>query len=231
MNRILTFIFLFFVFLSYGQFSHSPEPMEISTPIDNKDHEFTLTINIDKDTSYNIYWEVYKDLDTWQEGWATQICDLHLCYVDNFDKSPNSKPNIMRKGSYEFFIHFKPYGIEGCSSFQLALFADEERTIEVDRVNMIIKNCAVSTDDVINKNQIKVYPNPASDFFSLTNSSQVNKVTLYNMFGAEIKSFYHYNNAQHQIGELKPGMYLLRMFDKDNNTIKTVKLNKTYSGA
>jgi hypothetical protein len=51
------------------------------------------------------------------------------------------------------------------------------------------------------------------------------------MFGREIKSFYHYNNAQHEIGELKSGMYILKMIDEKGRLVKTMKLNKVYSGA
>ncbi|MBK8626318.1 MAG: T9SS type A sorting domain-containing protein [Saprospiraceae bacterium] len=77
---------------------------------------------------------------------------------------------------------------------------------------------------------IKVFPNPTTDFFQISNSLNIKKVVVYNMFGKEVKSFFHYNNAQHDVNDLKTGMYIVKMMDERNKVIKSVKLNKNYSG-
>ncbi|MFZ1749781.1 MAG: T9SS type A sorting domain-containing protein [Saprospiraceae bacterium] len=77
---------------------------------------------------------------------------------------------------------------------------------------------------------LKVFPNPTSDYFQITNSVNVKKIVVYNLFGKEVKSFYNYNNAQHEISDIKVGMYMVKMFDERNKVIKSVKLHKNFSG-
>lgn len=78
--------------------------------------------------------------------------------------------------------------------------------------------------------ELKVFPNPTSDFFQISNSVNVKKVIVYNMFGKEVKAFFHYSNAQHDINDLKAGMYIVKMIDERNKIVKSVKLNINFSG-
>jgi hypothetical protein len=79
---------------------------------------------------------------------------------------------------------------------------------------------------------IKVFPNPAVDYIQISNGSfVVKKIVILNIFSKEVKSFQHYNNAQHDISELKPGLYIIRMVDEKNKVIRSLKFNKTYDGA
>ena len=50
------------------------------------------------------------------------------------------------------------------------------------------------------------------------------------MFGKEVKSYFHYANALHDVSEIKAGMYIVKMLDEKNKVVKSVKLNKTYAG-
>ncbi len=77
---------------------------------------------------------------------------------------------------------------------------------------------------------IKVFPNPASDYFQINNGVNVKRVVVYNMFGKEIKSFFHYTNAQHEISDLKAGLYMVKMLDDRNKIVKSIKLHKNLSG-
>jgi hypothetical protein len=79
---------------------------------------------------------------------------------------------------------------------------------------------------------IKVFPNPAVDYIQIANGSfVVKKIVILNIFSKEVKSFQHYNNAQHDISELKPGLYIIRMVDDKNKVIRSLKFNKNYDGA
>lgn len=77
----------------------------------------------------------------------------------------------------------------------------------------------------------KVYPNPTVDYFQITNGSNIKKVVVYNMFGKEVKSYFHYNNAQHEVSDLKSGMYIVKLIDERNKVIKSIKLHKNITGA
>ncbi|MFN8337653.1 MAG: T9SS type A sorting domain-containing protein [Saprospiraceae bacterium] len=77
---------------------------------------------------------------------------------------------------------------------------------------------------------IKVYPNPTVDYFQITNGLNIRKVVVYNMFGKEVKSYFHYNNAQHEVSDLKSGMYIVKLLDERNKVIKSIKLHKNITG-
>jgi len=129
-----------------------------------------------------------------------------------------------------FQLHFKPNGVSGSSVVGVKLYADKNFTQEVYSTTINISSTTSSTKDLNNVN-IKLFPNPASEYFQVTNASSVKKVVLYNMFGKEVKTYFHYNNAQHEISDLKTGMYIVKMLDDRNKVIKSLKLNKSFGGA
>ncbi len=231
MKHLYTFAFVLICFAIHAQITHLPAPAKMVAPKDSTDVKLTITYKAEFDDQTKIYWKIIKDSLTWKDAWFSYLCDNELCYDRNVDRSSPSIPNTFSTGDYKWDFHFQPSGVEGGTIVQLVLYTDKGLTDEVYRTKIYINVDPTSTQQIIGLNQIKVFPNPASEYFSITNYSNVDKVKVYNMFGAEIKSFFHYNNAQHQIDELKSGMYLLRMFDKNNKVIKTLKLNKINSGA
>jgi hypothetical protein len=73
---------------------------------------------------------------------------------------------------------------------------------------------------------IRVFPNPAIDYFQVVNGQNVRKIVIFNIFGKEVKSFVHSANAQYDVTDMNAGMYLVRMLDDKNKVVKSVKLHK-----
>jgi hypothetical protein len=48
--------------------------------------------------------------------------------------------------------------------------------------------------------------------------------------GKEVKTFFNYNNANHDVSDLRKGIYMVRMLDAKNRVIKTVRLSKNVDG-
>ena len=230
MKFLYTFLIVFSAFALSAQISHRPNPLAIKAHKDSTDVKLNVYLNNEADTTYEMYWKLVKDTSTWMKEWATYICDSQLCYNDNRDY--NSLANSWPKGETKLEFHFKPNGKDGCTIIKLILYGDKNFTQEIYRTSININNCISNSVNVaVPSSNIKLYPNPASEYFQISNDSNVDKIKVYNMFGREIKSFYHYNNAQHEIGELKSGMYILKMIDEKGRLVKTMKLNKVYSGA
>lgn len=72
---------------------------------------------------------------------------------------------------------------------------------------------------------IKLYPNPANNYFKLNEST--NKVEIISLSGQVVKSFDKNQAADHQfsISDLKTGLYMVKVLD-GNNEIKIFKLLK-----
>lgn len=230
MKIFYTFILGFFTLALSAQLTHKPNPLTITAPVDSLDVKLKIYFKLDKDTTFDIHWKLFKDSVTWQKEWQTQVCDLNLCYLDNRDSNNPNLPNEFKVGDNLFELHFKPNGKFGSTLLTLVLYTDRSFTEEIYRAKINVNDYRSNVANISSPINIKVYPNPASEYFQINNGTNIDKIKLYNMFGREIKSFYHYNNAQHEIGDLKSGMYLLKMLDDKNRLIKTVKLNKVFSG-
>ena len=210
--------------------SHKPEQIKLNSPlpIDSSDTHVDIIFNVEKDTTYTVYWKVFKDPNTWMAPWATYVCDKVLCYGENRDY--NSAENEMGKGEHLFQFHFRPYAKAGCTVVELVLYGDSRFSEEIYRVKIDINGCLSSTtQSIVLGSKVKVYPNPANEYFQLDNDDNVDKLRLFDISGREVKTFIHFKNAQHIIGDLKSGMYFLQLFDEKNRSIKTVKLNKVSS--
>ena len=71
--------------------------------------------------------------------------------------------------------------------------------------------------DNVDNQQLALYPNPAKDVLRINNITDNQEVTIYSMNGATIKRVVVSDNAEINISELRPGMYVVstgRMFSK-----------------
>lgn len=78
---------------------------------------------------------------------------------------------------------------------------------------------------------LKVFPNPAVEYFQITESFSARKISIYTMFGREVKSFTYQRDSQYNISDLKTGMYIVKIMDENNKIIKAIKLQKNFVGA
>lgn len=75
--------------------------------------------------------------------------------------------------------------------------------------------------------EVKVYPNPATDYIALSNISNVKKIAIYNLLGRQMKSFTcHSADEKHYVGDLPRGMYLVQIISNNDKIIKTQRVNK-----
>lgn len=84
---------------------------------------------------------------------------------------------------------------------------------------------ALSTNDFQGKNNITLVPNPAYNYFTL--SEQIERAEIYSITGQLVKSFQSINAVDYQfnIEDLNSGVYLVKTFDQNEQT-KTIKLIK-----
>lgn len=104
---------------------------------------------------------------------------------------------------------------------------------EFDALPIFKSGCsaALSTNDILaSTSEIKVYPNPTSDFINLKffGTNQLLKITLYNSIGAVVKTITHkkYSSIQHSlrvdISSLPKGNYFLHYQTKGISKTKKV---------
>ncbi|MDA9344180.1 T9SS type A sorting domain-containing protein, partial [Algibacter sp.] len=80
---------------------------------------------------------------------------------------------------------------------------------------------ALSTNEFELKKNIKLFPNPSSEFIQVSNLESKEFYGIYNILGTEIKNGFISNNEQIDIKNFTNGLYFIR-FD-NGNTIKFIK--------
>jgi hypothetical protein len=74
--------------------------------------------------------------------------------------------------------------------------------------------------------KIGVFPNPASSYFTLTETKEIDRLVIYDILGRKVKTFGVNGNQQFVINDLPAGNYLIDLINKDQKTIKTLRLQK-----
>ncbi|MBK9256353.1 MAG: T9SS type A sorting domain-containing protein [Saprospiraceae bacterium] len=231
MVKNLLFILLVVCSLNLsGQFTYSPSPATINIPASSGDHKLDIIINNAQDSTYEVYWKIEKS-SNFNSNWITYLCDLTTCYFFNVDEIDPEKPNLMPMGNHKFEFHFIPEGVAGTTTVKLNLYQDKAMTQQIMSINIPINASSTSSSKDIQTSTVKVFPNPAVDYFQVTNGSGVKKVVLYNVLGKEVKVFNNSHNSLHDVSDLKKGLYIVRMFDDKNKLLKVVRLNKSSDGA
>jgi hypothetical protein len=76
------------------------------------------------------------------------------------------------------------------------------------------------------KIDIKIFPNPATDYIELTNSKLVAKVMVFSIVGRQVAAFETAEGDKFFVGDLPRGMYLVQMLGSKGDILSTQRLNK-----
>jgi hypothetical protein len=80
---------------------------------------------------------------------------------------------------------------------------------------------------VVLQDDIRLYPNPAGDYFSIENAISIQTVEIINVVGRTVKTYRNMNSLDNfYIGDLSPGLYMVRIIDDAGKLLKTIRLHK-----
>ena len=103
-------------------------------------------------------------------------------------------------------------------------FAHKGGTV-TDRFELLFSSGAVSNIENLKNAEIKIYPNPASEFINVQLSDNMSnaKLKIYNISGVLVKDIELNDNSDKiNINELAKGMYIVEI--KSNNSTKTQRI-------
>lgn len=153
---------------------------------------------------------------------SAAICDNILCY----DPSVNQSDFSIAKGdSANFDFHYYPNGSGGAAVYKVML--QEVGNIENNTdVTFTMNEVTTNAFGFVGQEDVRVYPNPATDYFSVDGVDQLKEVIVYNLVGQEVKRYKASVKAKYDVSELMRGLYLVRLVDGKEKVIKTVRLSK-----
>ncbi len=93
--------------------------------------------------------------------------------------------------------------------------------LSIDSQTSFSTNCSTLTADTIDKFNVSLYPNPASNlvYFSTPNSIQINKIEITDVFGKIITKTLNPNRSL-SVGHLSKGLYFIKLSSNEQSVIK-----------
>ncbi len=89
----------------------------------------------------------------------------------------------------------------------------------------LFEGCTVGTSTV-GAAPVRLFPNPATSFFSLENAENVATIRVFSMDGREVKQFETAPGGQYPIEELPIGTYILSVQNRNGEIIGALELRK-----
>lgn len=72
---------------------------------------------------------------------------------------------------------------------------------------------------------LRVYPNPTTDYIKVSNNDVVGQVAVYNLAGRKIKSFKYSNGQKYYLNDLPRGMYLVQLISTNHRRLATRRVS------
>lgn len=166
-------------------------------------------------------------------GWEVLVCDNESCYppfvysnvIPEFDL--NMPVVLQPGGTTNMDVHVKPNQLPGSTVVTIQLTAANDTTVIATGTYHFGASITSSSSQPWGARQdIRVFPNPTTDYFQLTPGSKVSRVTVYNTLGRQVRTFDAYDGRRYSLAGLSDGMYLVSLIDGARGNIKTIRVIK-----
>lgn len=200
---------------------------------DGKHSEHLLTINVTNTDSVDriLVWDRIEEVVP--ASWTgTQMCENGICHF--FTVSTDTmllKPGVVSPLEFHF-ANDSAIG-DGYVKFHLYVQRDSIRTAQDIVFTMSAFRDITSVGSVsIGKPDIQVYPNPAKDYLLVKRGTNddIERIEVYNMLGIKVLSQaadIDGLTTRVDLVDLSKGVYMVRVFDGENNVLMTRAVSKT----
>lgn len=87
-------------------------------------------------------------------------------------------------------------------------------------------NSQLALNSSAKKIEIKVFPNPVTNHFSINNQKEVKEIIVFNMVGRAMKRYNYVAGEKYFVGDLPKGMYLIQFLGAKSKIITTQRVSK-----
>lgn len=218
---LLFFFFISFTLSAQVTLSINPTVSSITATATEVDVVAKGTIKNESNDSVTIIWK--RNIIDLTDGWETAVCDKNLCYIPTIDEM-----ELVLAGGEEsnFDVHVYPNMVEGAAIVEVTATDVNDANNTVTGKYLFNQNSTSTNSFSVRKPDVKIFPNPTVDFISLTDMESVDRLIIYNIVGRPVRMFNADYGNRYNVADLPTGMYLVRLLDEDDKTLKTVRLSK-----
>lgn len=180
-----------------------------------------VTSNSDGDGNYT--WE--KTEVYLPDRWEIEICDKNNCwfpsvYSRSFDLAKNDTSILD--------VHVRTKGNPGDSAVVLVkVWNTADASLLRSDLYVFLDNKYSSVESIKPGEVVtRIYPNPVTDIFTVLSTIKLKNIEVYSILGNKMRVFPYQEGGSYNIGDLSRGMYLVRLVGEDNQTVRTLRLDK-----
>lgn len=228
-------VFLFFVFaysLSAQQIKATPEIVEqhIVTDLSDFSAELELPGKITNTTNAPVEVKWFQTLWDQPFEWQAEISDRDNYYLadeNGYIDSDYVMPLLLQPGeTIDLSIFIYPNGRAGTATYAIDIVDAQDNSNVLETIVYYISIAHTEEVEAVTIRNVKVFPNPARDYFEITPNQLVAKITLYNSIGQRIKTYTAERGKKYDVSTIPNGLYLAELSDDNGKTLKTVRLLK-----
>ena len=232
MNRIFTLLaFLLISTLLIGQVSIDTDVNPTFQEGPQNEFEIVAKINVTNSGTATASYTWLRDESNLVDGWVSSVCDKTMCWFSTV----GSKSFELEPGETSIMdFHLQPRDICGEGYGLITLTDDNDANNSIELRYDIKANTLDGSDCQFTSSThsfkldfVTVYPNPANNFFTLTDvPADLEIINVYNILGNKVKSYSALQGNNYNVSDLSKGLYLVNLTNAKGENLNTIKLHK-----
>lgn len=221
-KTLLITLFTLMITVLFSQTGFSVYPTNATITIDDPDVDYVTQGYVVNESDVELKLKWSKNVQSKPEAADAAICDNVVCWNPSKNESEFV---IAARDSSNFDFHYYPNGNAGNAVYKV-MVEEVEKPDNKAEMTFSINEAATNNFTLPGKEEVRVFPNPATEYFSVDGLDQLKEVIVINLVGQEVKRFSASRKAKYNISELIRGLYLIRLVNDKDQVIKTVRLSK-----
>lgn len=203
-------------------FNLSPDTVTVTAPMNQYDVEIHNDLTNLTNNSRSIRWErsiISMDPDTL----LTQICDPNACYLPPVSTKIY---NIAANATVPMIVHFLNNSGGPASAIVQLKYTDLADPTNPQFSYYIFDASLTGIDEQLPAANVKLFPNPVVESFSLGNAEEVGRIRVYGTDGRLVLNQIAQTNNIYSLAGLPAGTYLVALQSKSGKLFQAIKVVK-----
>lgn len=196
-----------------------PNPASATGTIDDIDVPTDAHITNLTNSIIHMKWE--RTVISLTPGCETAVCDPNTCWArfistKNFDMDPNE--------TGEMLVHFYNNSAP-CAGIIHVKVTNRDNPADTTIAVYLFNQSSSGTND-LPKAEVKLFPNPVTDYFSLDFAAAVATIRVFALDGREVARFEANDTNVYSLQNQPAGNYILALEDKNGRAFQAMEVKK-----
>lgn len=170
-----------------------------------------------------LYWKILENMAPF--GWEPFFCDNNNCYGTTVDSCPINKPVVLSPGQCGLMdFHISSGANVECGKYDVLVW--EKGNMDNNLLMSYTFNCDFSSTNNSAFSDVKIYPNPVSDFLRLSDINGISTIRIQDIIGRDVMDMKVNNAIQFDVSNLKKGIYVVSLLSENDQLLKSIRMIK-----